>query len=100
MVTISIFLSTYGNYDITIVVHVSNTVALNVVHLGGARTCIAASSFALFATLRRLVVTLSSHRMHYSNGFRETTPPQNRQLIAYYYSLKQFVDDFVGDLTS
>jgi len=28
-----------------------------------------------------------------------STSPQNRQLLVYYYQLKQQFDDFVGDLT-
>ena len=33
------------------------------------------------------------------NGFRKSTPPQNRRLIVYYYYLEYWVDGFVGVLT-
>ena len=32
-------------------------------------------------------------------GFRNTTPPQNRQLIVLISNSKQYVDDMVGGLT-
>ena len=36
-----------------------------------------------------------SHRKYSSMGFRRSTPPQNRQLIVYYYQLKYEVDGLV-----
>ena len=41
----------------------------------------------------------SSHRVYQLNGFRKANPPQNRQLVVYYYESKRYVDDFVGELT-
>jgi hypothetical protein len=32
-------------------------------------------------------------------SFRKSTPPQNRQLIVYYYNIKNQVDGFARDLT-
>jgi len=40
-----------------------------------------------------------SHKMYLLISFRKSTPPQNRQLIVYYYQLKYQVDGFVGELT-
>jgi hypothetical protein len=40
-----------------------------------------------------------SHRAYLFLCFRESTPPQNRQLIICFYSLKYQVDGFVGELT-
>ena len=31
------------------------------------------------------VRAIESHIMHLSSSFRKSTPPQNRQLIVYYY---------------
>ena len=39
-----------------------------------------------------------SHRWCLSISFRNSTPPQNRPLVVYYY-LKYQVDDFVGWVT-
>ena len=41
----------------------------------------------------------SSHRMYLLTTFRTSTSPQNRQLVAYFFSLKCSVDGFVGKLT-
>jgi hypothetical protein len=43
--------------------------------------------------------TTLSHIMHSWINFRKSAPPQNRQLIVYYYQLKYCVDGFVGELT-
>ena len=40
-----------------------------------------------------------SHRMYSLISLRNSTPLQNRQLVAYYYWLKYQVDTFVGLLT-
>jgi hypothetical protein len=37
--------------------------------------------------------------MSYFDGFKKSTPPQHRRLIVEWYGFKQYVDDFVGDLT-
>ena len=37
--------------------------------------------------------------MYRLNGFRKSTPPQNRQLIVLIGKNEQRVDDFVGELT-
>ena len=34
------------------------------------------------------MITNSSHRVYLRISFRKSTPPQNRQLIVYYYYLK------------
>ena len=41
----------------------------------------------------------SSHITYLPNGCRESTPPQNCQLIVLIRNGKQLVDDFVGELT-
>jgi hypothetical protein len=41
---------------------------------------------------------LSSHRMYSLIGFKKFTPPQNRQIIVFYYLLKYQVDGFEGKL--
>ena len=38
--------------------------------------------------LELLLAEVASHSMHSLISFRESTPPQNRQLIVYYYRLK------------
>ena len=43
--------------------------------------------------------TSLSHIIFLFDSFRQTPPPQNRQLILYYYKLKCEVDGFVGELT-
>ena len=40
-----------------------------------------------------------SHRMYSSNGFRNSTPPQNRRLIVSISNNKKYVDSFVRELT-
>ena len=40
-----------------------------------------------------------SHRMYLSISFRKSTPPQNRQLHILISGSKQYVADFVGELT-
>ena len=42
----------------------------------------------------------SSLTMHYSNGFRKSSPPQNRQLIVLISNSKQLVDDVTGGVDS
>ena len=42
----------------------------------------------------------SSHIMYELNGFRKSTPPQNRQLIVLTSDSKQWVNDFAGDWLS
>ena len=46
-----------------------------------------------------LTEALLSHIMYSLIGFRKPTPPQNRQLIVYFFGLRCDVDDFVGELT-
>ena len=41
----------------------------------------------------------SAHRLYSLDGFRKSTPPQNRQLFVYHYELEQQVDIFGGELT-
>ena len=40
-----------------------------------------------------------SRRMNDLDGVKKSTPPQNRQLIVYYYELEQQGADVVGELT-
>ena len=42
--------------------------------------------------------TLLSHRMFLFISFKNSTPPQNRELIVDYYLLKWQLDDFVEEL--
>ena len=50
-------------------------------------------------------MSIAGPHLNLSNGmsslvsFRESTPPQNRQLIVYYHLLKYYVDGCVGELT-
>jgi hypothetical protein len=37
--------------------------------------------------------------MHLLNGFRKSTPPQNRRHIVFIGNSKQYLDNFVGELT-
>ena len=43
--------------------------------------------------------TSLSHRMYSFDGFRKSTPPQNRQRMVRFYSLKQQSADLVGGVT-
>ena len=44
-------------------------------------------------------LALSSDTMHLSVGLEKSTPPQNRQLIVLVRGSRQYVDDFVWELT-
>ena len=51
------------------------------------------------ATLEHLAANeglIVSHTMYQSNGFRESTPPQNRQLNVLISDSKRLGDDFEG----
>ena len=43
--------------------------------------------------------TVLSQTMYSVNGFRKSTPTQNRQLFVLISNSEHDVDDFVGDLT-
>ena len=44
-------------------------------------------------------VVALSHIVYSSIGFRKSNPPQNGQVVVYYYNSKHEVVGFVGELT-
>jgi len=71
-----------------------------VLELGGAAPPTAGDAWALvpMGTLGKLLAFLSD-TMYLLISFRMSTPPQNRQLNILIGNSKQYVDDFVGELT-
>ena len=49
--------------------------------------------------VREACSTNLSHIMYQLDGFRKSSPPQNRQLVVLISKNKQQVDDLVGELT-
>ena len=59
--------------------------------------CVFACALDSWLDLLTAAISLS-HIMYQLNGFRKSTPPENRQLIVYLYQLKYQFDSLMGEL--